>query len=140
MPDRARVLLVDDDRLVRMNLSLTLCREGYELDVATCAAEAFAFLGEHHYELVLTDIGLPDESGFEVLRAAKRADPETKVILVTGSQSWITPEKAVVEGAETLILKPFALAELLDAVRRVFPARPISPDPRPPRAPEPPVV
>ena len=112
-----RLLLVDDDRLVRLSLSLTLIREGFTLDVATCAAEALGFLDRTRYQIVVTDIGLPDQSGLEVLRAAKRADPGTKVILVTGSASNLTPEDAIREGAEALLLKPFALKELTERVR-----------------------
>lgn len=118
MGSRPKILLVEDDRLVRMNLAHVLGREGYALDMAACAADAYALLGRDHYELVLADIGLPDESGFEVLHAVKRADPTTKVVLVTGSQTSLTPEQAVVEGAEWLLLKPFALADLIETVRR----------------------
>jgi len=114
---RHRILLVEDDKLERMNLTLVLGREGFDLDVAANAAEAYALLAHEHYELVLTDIGLPDGSGLEILQAAKRADAGTKVVLVTGSQSSMTPEAARVGGAESLILKPFALATILATVR-----------------------
>jgi len=127
---RHRILLVEDDKLERMNLTLVLGREGFDLDVAANATEAYAFLAHGHYELVLTDIGLPDGTGFEVLQAAKLADARTKVVLVTGSQSSMTPEEARVGGAESLILKPFALATILATVwglvgtdlRRIRPA------------------
>jgi len=114
---RHRILLVEDDKLERMNLTLVLGREGFDLDVAANATEAYALLAHEHYELVLTDIGLPDGSGFEILQAAKRADAGTKVVLVTGSQSSMTAEEARIGGAESLILKPFALATILATVR-----------------------
>ena len=116
---RTRILLVEGDRLVRMNLSLVLGREGYVLDTATCAAEAYQFLDHGHYDLILADIGLPDHSGLEVMHAAKRSDPSTRVLLVTGSEDPPTSEQAALEGAEGVIFKPFALAELLATVRRV---------------------
>jgi DNA-binding response OmpR family regulator len=119
-----RILLVEDDKLERMNLTLVLGREGFDLDVAATAHEAYALLAHVHYELVLTDIGLPDGTGFEVLYAAKRADADTKVVLVTGSTSALTPKEVQDEGAEFLILKPFALATFLEAVRLL-----IAPDP-----------
>ena len=117
MTGRHRILLVEDDKLERMNLTLVLGREGFDLDVAANATEAYALLAHEHYELVLTDIGLPDGSGFEILQAAKRADAGTKVVLVTGSQSSMTAEEARIGGAESLILKPFALATILATVR-----------------------
>jgi len=115
-----RILLVEDDRLERMNLTLVLGREGFNLDVAANATEAYALLAGGRYELVLTDIGLPDGNGFEVLHAAKSADATTKVVLVTGSQSAVTQEQALLQGAESLLLKPFSLATILETVRRLM--------------------
>ena len=112
-----RILLVEDDRLERMNLTLVLGREGFTLDVAENAKDACALLAFTHYDLVLTDIGLPDGTGFDVLHAAKHAHPGTPVVLVTGSQSSVTQETAATEGAQSLILKPFAFATLLATVR-----------------------
>jgi len=116
---RPRILLVEDDRLVRMNLALVLGREGYALDTAVCAAEAYELLDHGHYDLILADIGLPDESGLDVLHAVKCSDPSTRVVLLSGSENPPTPEQAELEGAECLLLKPFPLAELLAMVRRL---------------------
>lgn len=116
-----KILLVEDDKLERMNLTLVLGRAGFDLDVAANAAEAYALLAHEHYELVLTDIGLPDGNGFDVLHAAKRADARTKVVVVTGSQSAVTQEEARGEGADSLILKPFALATILETVKILVP-------------------
>jgi DNA-binding NtrC family response regulator len=87
--------------------------------MAVCAAEAYQLLGLGHYDLILADLGLPDESGLEVLHAVKRSDPSTRVVLVTGSENPPTAEQAVLEGAECLLVKPFALADLLATVRRL---------------------
>jgi DNA-binding response OmpR family regulator len=114
-----RILLVEDDRLERMNLTLVLGR-GFDLDVASNATEACALLAGKHYALVLTDIRLPDGDGFEVLHAAKRADTTTKVVLMTGSQTAVTQEQALLQGAESLVLKPFALATILETVRALM--------------------
>lgn len=119
-----RILVVEDDKLERMNLTLVLGREGFDLDVAANAAEAYALLARGHYALVLTDIGLPDGNGFDVLQAAKCADAATKVVLVTGSQSSVTQEAARLGGAESLIMKPFALATILATVRGLMPPVP----------------
>jgi DNA-binding response OmpR family regulator len=100
-----------------MNLTLVLGREAFDLDVAANATEAYALLAGRRYQVVLTDIGLPDGDGFEVLHAAKRADATTKVVLVTGSQSAVTQEQALRQGADSLLLKPFALATILETVR-----------------------
>lgn len=118
MGSPVRVLAVDDEKLVRMNLSLMLGREGFEVDVASTESEARALLGERRYDLVVTDLGLEDGSGIEVLHAAKLCDPDVPVILVTGSPTLLTCEAALAEGAEALLFKPFSLADILEAVRR----------------------
>ena len=119
MVDHPKILLVEDDRLLRMDVALVLGREGYDLDTAACAADAIDLLGRGRYALVLTDVGLPDESGYEVLAAAKRSDPRTKVVLVTGSRTGASADEIMVDGVETVILKPFPLAHLVDTVRRL---------------------
>lgn len=130
-----RVLAVDDDKLVRMNLSLTLGRQGLAVDVAATAAEARSLLCGHHYDLVLTDVGLPDGDGFEILGAARILDPEAKVILVTGSQTHITPGDAAAAGALGIILKPFRLVDLIDEVRRALGRLPADDEVRAPSTP-----
>lgn len=132
MPGHPKVLIVEDDRLLRMDLALVLGREGLALDVASSAEEAYGFLSCGRYDLVLTDVKLPGDDGLHVLRAAKDADPSTKVLLVTGSHSAVSPDEIVVHGAESLILKPFTLAELVDTVRALLPSsskRPRTPPP-----------
>src|SRR5215831_1914219 len=90
MADHPKILLVEHDRLLRMDLALVLGREGYDLDTATCAADAIDLLGRGRYAVVLTDIG-------EVLHAAKRADPTTKVVLVTSSPSAAPADDMIVK-------------------------------------------
>ncbi len=118
MPSPIRVLAVDDDKLFRMDLSLVLGREGYAVDTASCVDEARAMLESAHYEVVLTDVGLPDASGLEVLRCAKSIAPDTQVILVTGSATGVTEEQAIAAGALAFMLKPFPMQDLLNEVRR----------------------
>ena len=91
--------MVEDDRLLRMDLALVLGREGFELDEACSAKEAFDLLEHHCYAIVLTDVKLPDRSGFEVLDAAKRSDPATKVVLVSCSHAVSSVGDADLHGA-----------------------------------------
>jgi two-component system response regulator PilR (NtrC family) len=115
-----RVLAVDDDKLVRMNLSLMLGREGYAVDTASTCHEARELLGANVYGVVLTDLDLPDASGLEVLRTARALAPATKVIVVTGSGSFAPPPGSEFDGAEAILLKPFALGDVLLEVRRAL--------------------
>lgn len=113
-----RILAVDDDRLVRMNLSLTLGREGFAVDTASSFDEARDLLAREAYDLVLTDLDLAGADGLELARLALSGHPSAKVILVTGSASDLCAESARRAGIEAILVKPFALRELLDLVRR----------------------
>ena len=114
-----RILVVEDDRLLRMDVSLVLRREGYDLEVASGAEEAFRLLRDRRFALVLTDVLLPDGCGFDVLQAAKRYDPSTRVVLVTCSHAVDAGGMPDPQGAESILLKPFALADLLATGRRL---------------------
>lgn len=117
MEPHPRVLAVDDDKLIRMNLTLMLGREGLVVDTASTCREAKALLGMRAYGVILTDLDLPDASGLEVVRVAHALAPAAKVIVVTGSTSTITPSEAETAGAESVLFKPFALADLMRHVR-----------------------
>jgi DNA-binding NtrC family response regulator len=115
-----RILAVDDESLIRMSLRIALAREGYLVDTASCGVEAMALLDRHRYDLVLLDLRLPDVSGIEVLRYARRHDPEVKVLLVTASTNAPTALEAAQEGAAGVVSKPFTLQAIAAETRRVI--------------------
>ena len=115
-----RVLAVDDESLIRMSLSIALSREGYDVDTASCGLEAMALLDQHRYDLVLLDLRLPDVSGMEVLRYARRLYPDVKVLLVTASTNAPSAGEAEREGAIGVLSKPFTLQFLASETRRVI--------------------
>jgi DNA-binding NtrC family response regulator len=121
---RRRILAVDDESLIRLSLRIALDREGFEVDTASCGREAMALLDRFRYDLVLLDLRLPDVSGIEVLRYARRRHPATKVLLVTASTNALTASEAVDEGAVGLVSKPFTLEAIAAETRRVI-AEPI---------------
>jgi DNA-binding response OmpR family regulator len=117
MGSSARVLAVDDDRLVRMSLRVTLRGAGLEVDTAATCREATTLLKNRPYGVVLTDLDLPDDSGLEVARCAQGTQPGTVVLLLTGSDEDFTPERATAVGVDGLILKPYRLADLLQKIQ-----------------------
>lgn len=132
VPDAHRALVVDDDRLVRMNSRLVLEREGWRVDEAGSAAEALALLHTHAYEVMICDLMLPDGNGLDLLRHVHGVSPDTAVVLMTGSASRLSVEAALGAGAVALLEKPFPLGALLDEVRASSASRP--PTTRPPRS------
>jgi len=114
----ARVLVVDDEPSVVEVFREFLSGEGYALSVALSGEEAVRLIPEIKPDLVLTDINLPGLSGLEVMRFAKREDPEVAVIVVTGYASASTAIDALREGAYDYVTKPFDLDDVQQIVER----------------------
>ncbi|MCZ7584236.1 MAG: response regulator [Deltaproteobacteria bacterium] len=85
--ENPRALVVDDEDVFRNLLARTLRLEGYDVDTAPDGWEAMKLIGEHAYELVLTDLMMPRAGGLDVLKAAVRRDPHVAVVLITGYAS-----------------------------------------------------
>jgi CheY-like chemotaxis protein len=119
MSDRPRVLLVDDERLMRLAVSHLLGAEGYRIDHVSSAGEALAILEKEVYDLVVTDLRFDGASGLEVVRAARRVQPQAAVILLTGSADSEELHEAVHAGAAAVLVKPCALADLSREARKV---------------------
>lgn len=117
MPPKARVLAVDDDRLLRMSIQLVLEEQGYEVDAVPSVSGAMDSLDRYRYELVLTDLRLPDGDGLEVVRYARRLDPEAKVILMTASPEDLDEDRALEAGAMEVLNKCGELSVLVDKTR-----------------------
>jgi len=113
---KGRILVVDDEDIVRTSCSRTLSPEGYEVRLARNGVEGLKMASEERFDLVLTDLKMPDMDGIEVLRIIKEKWPETAVIIVTGYQTVDTAVKAIKLGAYDYIEKPFTPDALISAV------------------------
>ncbi|MBF0284193.1 MAG: sigma-54-dependent Fis family transcriptional regulator [Magnetococcales bacterium] len=108
----ADLLIVDDERNLRELLALSLSQEGHRVMKAAHGTEALRLLDEQPCDLVITDLKLPDMSGLEVLRHARRAAPERPVLLITAYASTETAVTAIKEGAFEYLEKPFRMEDL----------------------------
>ena len=115
-----KILVVDDEDIVRTSCSRTLSPEGYEIRLAKNGAEGLKMASEERFDLVLTDLKMPDMDGIEVLRIIKEQWPETAVIIVTGYQTVDTAVKAIKLGAYDYIEKPFTPDALIAAVKEAL--------------------
>jgi DNA-binding NtrC family response regulator len=113
---KGRILVVDDEDIVRTSCSRTLSPEGFEVRLAKNGVEGLKMANEERFDLVLTDLKMPDMDGIEVLRIIKEKWPETEVIIVTGYQTVDTAVKAIKLGAYDYIEKPFTPDALISAV------------------------
>jgi DNA-binding NtrC family response regulator len=118
-----RLLVVDDEEVIRDVLSTLLTREGFRVTTASDAAEALALFDPDSFDVVLLDLMLPDRPGLEVLREIRRKDPDAVVAIVTAYSSIEGAIEAMRVGAFHYIPKPFKNQEVLLTVRKGAEAR-----------------
>ncbi len=111
-----KVLIVDDDRLVRNAYRRSLSLQGNEIHCAENGNEALEVLGEHDVDVVLSDISMPDMNGIELLHEIRKKQPDLPVVLVTGLPSVSTAQQAVNLGAYKYLTKPVESATLKKVV------------------------
>ena len=113
-PGGAAVLVIDDETDVRDLVADVLASHGHRITVAAGGREGLAHFDAGSYDLVLTDLGMPDLDGWEVARAVKASRPETPVLALTGWDDVANAESsALLDG---ILKKPFGLDELAAAV------------------------
>lgn len=113
-----KILVVDDEGLVRSTLEYWLAREGYEVAMAETGEEAVALARRQSPDLILLDIGLPDESGFDVARTLQH--DKTPIIFLTGRGHESDVVAGLELGAEDYVTKPFRMHELMARIRVVL--------------------
>lgn len=111
MKDKASILLIDDEESSRQALMLLL-KGSYTVTGAGNGHEARQRLAAEQYDIVITDLRLPDCSGIDILKQIKQYSPATEVILITGHASAETAVSAIKEGAYDYITKPLNMEEL----------------------------
>lgn len=116
----ATVLIVDDETAIRYSVSKTLQRAGYEVQEAESGEHALALLKTRPFDVVLTDIRMPNSAfdGVELVRRIKEIDPDTVVILMTGYPSLSTAVEALRLGAHDYLIKPSSSQDIRQSVAR----------------------
>ena len=113
-----RILLVEDDDILRDGIVVGLGLEGFEVDAVACLADARAAIGDHAG--VVLDIGLPDGSGLDLLAEWRRAGVETPVLLLTARDMVADRVEGLDRGADDYLGKPFDLTELSARLRAIM--------------------
>ena len=127
-----RVLIIDDEDMVRETVRLALCHAGFAAEALAESTQAFAAIKANRPDLILLDLYMPDVSGFELCRQLKE-DPLTKgipIVLFTGSNETVDVISGISAGAFDYITKPIDAEDLIAKIRAVIGA-----GPRPPQAP-----
>jgi DNA-binding NtrC family response regulator len=108
-----RLLIAEDEPILRIAMADALRKEGWEVDVAEDGARAMILFENHFHDVILTDVMMPKVDGMEVLRRAKAMQPETTVILITAYATVDSAVEAMRQGAADFIAKPFSMMQLL---------------------------
>ena len=107
------ILVVDDDKLLLDILEKGLSLSGYQCKVAMSPTQALELFSKNLFDVVVTDIVLPDMSGFELTTKVKQIRPDTTIIIMTGLIDEFSYDDAMCAGASDFIRKPFSIKELI---------------------------
>jgi DNA-binding NtrC family response regulator len=118
-----RLLVVDDEPLLRITIADALRKEGWAVDVAEDGAKGAALFEQHLHELVLADLVMPRLGGMDLLKRIKALQPETTVVIITAHGSVDRAVEAMREGAADFIAKPFSMAQLIVRLNSVCSTR-----------------
>lgn len=115
-----KILIIDDEYLIRWSLSQPLVKSGYTIDTAESGSEARSKFASFKPDMVLLDIRLPDINGLELLEEFKQADKQVVVIMITAYADVDSAVEAFKFGAEDYIGKPFNLESVKHAIEQAF--------------------
>ncbi len=115
-----RILVVDDEQIIRESISFILRKEGYSVGEAENGKVAYQKLITESYDLIITDLEMPEMKGIELLERVVQMNPQTAVIIITAYGSLETAIAALRAGASDYILKPIEFDELLVKLRRLL--------------------
>jgi len=116
----SKILVVDDESLMREFIAESLTSHGYEVDSARNGVKALELMNSETYDLILTDYKMPKVSGMDVLRKAVEKMPDCKVVIMTAYGTIENAVEAMKLGAFDYITKPFSVEEILLLVKRAL--------------------
>ena len=118
--EMARVLVVDDEKNIRLALGLSIRKAGYEVHTTESVTKAMSLMEKHEFDVVLADILMPDGSGMELLKHAREKSPDTQVIMLTGKPEASTADEAMRAGAFDYLVKPVNRKKILETVAKAI--------------------
>lgn len=112
-----KILIIEDEKTLNDTISLSLKKEGFEVQSALKGDEALDLVGVEVYDLIILDLNLPNIDGMDILRYLREFDNETKLLILSARSQIEDKVKGLDAGANDFLQKPFHLAELKARVR-----------------------
>ncbi len=122
--ENRRILVVDDDPCIRQVMFDLLSIEGYQVAVAENGEIALERIQEFEYDILITDLGLPGISGWELAQAARRLQPRLKTMAISSWQGSETSVRMAEYGIEAVVWKPFRFDQIREAIGLLLAATP----------------
>ena len=116
----AHVLIIDDEIPISQLLQEALEGEGYAVETACNGRQGVERARSAHYDLVLTDLSMPDMSGWDVIEQILAHSPQMPIILVTGWGAELDQERVEASGCRAVVQKPFEILELFATAERIL--------------------
>ena len=116
---KLKVLAIDDQRMILDLLTSMFANLGHSTEVAETGLEGIAKFNQNAFDLVVTDLGLLDISGFEVSQKIKEQNPEVPIVMITGWGANFDQEQLKKAGVDYILAKPFKLEQLTEVVEKV---------------------
>jgi len=120
MDSHERILVVDDEKNVRVLFERILAKEGYEVECAASGSEAIDKLANNSFDLVVTDLKMDGIDGLDLIRKGKKTNQAIPFILISGYGTAQTAVSAAQEGADVYLMKPIDMKDLKLAVKRAL--------------------
>jgi len=114
------IIVVDDDRSIRVVISTALTRAGYNVKSSGTAAGMWRLVESDFADVLITDVGLPDGDALDILPKLQKNNPNLKIIVMSARTTLLTAVRAEKKGAFEYLPKPFDLDELLNLVSSTF--------------------
>jgi DNA-binding response OmpR family regulator len=117
---KARILVIDDEEIIRVSCKRALVPEGYEVDTAASGREGLELFEKEKYDLVLVDLKMPGLNGIEVLLNIKSQRSDQNVMIMTGYDTIEHIVESISSGAAHYLEKPFTPDTLLERINEVI--------------------
>ena len=118
-----RILIVDDEPLIRQALSKMLSTEDVEVKTVTTGKEALDEINSAFYDLCFLDINLLDAAGLAIMKDVRDLSPRTSVVIMTSSYLDDDVKKAIEDGADYFVPKPFDISQIKEIARSALSAK-----------------
>ena len=118
-----KILVIDDDPEQVEILKTILTSEGRKITTCTKSRDALEMIQSEKFDLVLTDVSMPEVDGVQILKFTKQHSPETEVVPITAFGDWGVYAEALRLGAKDFINKPYSIPEIQGLVARISSAK-----------------